>query len=173
MNAFGIAYLSTQLAMDRNIPLNGMLVASAIGILACPLFGWISDRVGQKAVYLAGAAFAGVFAFPFFMLLNTQNSAVVWIALILAYNLGPTLMFAVQPTMFTTMFGPRVRYTGLSFAYQFSAIIGGLTPLIAASLLAAAQGQPWGVATFLAAVAALSVVCVLLIRTTPQKATAG
>ena len=164
VNAFGIAYLSTQLAMDRSIPLNGMLVASAIGIVACPLFGWLSDRVGQKALYTAGAAFAGLFAFPFFALLNTQNSTVVWLTLILAYNLGPTLMFAVQPTMFTAMFGPRVRYTGLSFAYQFSAILGGLTPLIASSLLAAGQGRPWGVATFLAAVAAVSVVCVLLVR---------
>ncbi|MGC3955835.1 MAG: MFS transporter [Propionicimonas sp.] len=169
VNAFGIAYLSTQLAMDRSIPLNGMLVASAIGIVACPLYGWISDRVGQKKVYLAGAAFAGLFAFPFFLLLNTQNSAVVWATLIIAYNLGPTLMFAVQPTLFTSMFGPRVRYTGLSFAYQFSSIVGGLTPLIAASLLAAFQGRPWGVATFLAAIAALSVVCVVLIRTQPGK----
>lgn len=170
VNSFGIAYISTQLAMDRSIPLNGMLVASSIGILACPLFGWISDRVGQNKVYVVGAAFASVFAFPFFALLNTQNSVVVWVTLIVAYNFGPTLMFAVQPTLFTSMFGPRVRYTGLSFAYQFSSIVGGLTPLIAASLLAAFQGRPWGVATFLAAIAALSVVCVLLIRTQGAKA---
>ncbi len=56
--------------------------------------------------------------------------------MILGYNLGPTMMFAVQPTLFTRMFGTKVRYTGLSFAYQFSAIVGGLSPLIASSLLA-------------------------------------
>lgn len=48
--------------------------------------------------------------------------------MILGYNLGPTMMFAVQPTLFTRMFGTKVRYTGLSFAYQFSAILGGLSP---------------------------------------------
>ncbi|MDR2974760.1 MAG: MHS family MFS transporter [Propionibacteriaceae bacterium] len=164
VNAFAIAYLSTQLAMDRSVPLNGMLVASAIGIAACPLFGWISDKVGQKVVYIAGAGFICAFAYPFFLMLNTQDSAVVWVALILAYNLGPTLMFSVQPTMFASMFGPRVRYTGLSFAYQFSAILGGLTPLIASSLLAAWQGAPWGVAAFLAAIAALSLISVVLVR---------
>lgn len=56
--------------------------------------------------------------------------------MILGYNLGPTMMFAVQSTLFTRMFGTKVRYTGLSFAYQFSAILGGLSPLIASSLLA-------------------------------------
>ena len=32
----------------------------------------------------------------------------VWIALILAYNRGATMMFAVQPSRFTALFGSRV-----------------------------------------------------------------
>ncbi|GAB2826144.1 hypothetical protein GCM10027091_66250 [Streptomyces daliensis] len=46
---------------------------------------------------------------------------------------------------------------------QFAAILGGLTPLIATSLLALGGGRPWLVAAFTAAVAALSWVCVLFI----------
>jgi hypothetical protein len=35
------------------------------------------------------------------------------------------MMFVVQATFFSELFGPTVRYTGLSIAYQVSAIIGG------------------------------------------------
>jgi MHS family shikimate/dehydroshikimate transporter-like MFS transporter len=164
INAFGIAYISTQLAIDRQVPLTGMLIASAIGLLSCPLIGWLSDRVGQKPLYLVGAAFCAAFAFPFFMLLETGNAATIWIAMIIGYNLGPTMMFAVQPTMFTKMFGPRVRYTGLSFAYQFSAILGGMTPLIAASLLALGGGKPWFVAGYFCLISLISFCCVRLIN---------
>lgn len=164
INAFGIVYISSQLALSRDIPLNGMLIASAIGIVSCPLIGWISDRVGQRKMYLLGAGFCILFAFPFFLLLDTKNTLIIWGCMILGYNLGPTMMFAVQPTLFTRMFGTRVRYTGLSFAYQFSAILGGLSPLIASSLLALGGGKPWYVALFLFVISILSFICVWLIE---------
>ncbi|MBZ9580706.1 MFS transporter [Klebsiella quasivariicola] len=163
INAFGIVYISTQLALSRDIPLTGMLIASAMGIIICPLVGWISDRVGQRKVYLSGAGFCVLFAFPFFLLLDTKSTLIIWCSMMLGYNLGPTMMFAVQPTLFTHMFGTRVRYTGLSFAYQFSAILGGMSPLIASSLLALGDGRPWYVALFLLAISALSFICVWLI----------
>ena len=165
INAFGIAYISTQLGMGRQVPLTGMLIASAVGIVLCPVIGRLSDRYGQRPIYLAGAAFCAVFIFPFFSLLATKDVYVIWAALIVAYILGPTSMFAVQPTMFSRMFGTRVRYTGLSFAYQFSAILGGLTPLIASSLLAMNGGKPWFVAGYLAAISTISFICVCLIKT--------
>ncbi|MCP6491137.1 MFS transporter, partial [Klebsiella pneumoniae] len=90
----------------------------------------------------SGAGFCVLFAFPFFLLLDSKSTLIIWCSMILGYNLGPTMMFAVQPTLFTRMFGTKVRYTGLSFAYQFSAILGGLSPLIASSLLALGGGKP-------------------------------
>jgi MHS family shikimate/dehydroshikimate transporter-like MFS transporter len=164
INAFGIAYIATQLGMGRQVPLTGMLIASAVGIALCPLIGRLSDHWGQKTIYLAGAAFSAMFIFPFFNLLATKDIQIIWAALMVAYIMGPTTMFAVQPTMFSRMFGTRVRYTGLSFAYQFSAILGGLTPLIASSLLAMNGGQPWLVAGYIAAISAVSFVCVCLIK---------
>ncbi|WP_411704144.1 MFS transporter [Edaphovirga cremea] len=164
INTFGIVYISTQLAMDRQIPLTGMLIASTIGIVSCPIIGWLSDRWGQRRLYMAGAAFSMLFAFPFFQLLETREIWIIWLAMILGYNFGPTMMFAVQPTLFTRMFGTRVRYTGLSFAYQFSAILGGMTPLIASSLLILGGGKPWYVAAYLAVISAISFFCVRLIN---------
>ena len=61
----------------------------------------------------------------------------------------------------------------VSFAYQFSAILGGLSPLIASSLLALGGGKPWYVALFLFAVSVLSFVCVWLIEPTDEQETAS
>ncbi|MDO5351651.1 MAG: MFS transporter [Succinatimonas sp.] len=164
INAFGMVYISSVLLMDKNIPLTGMMIASAIGILACPIFGFISDKVGQKAVYMAGALFCILFAFPFFMLLETQNPTIIVIALIIGYNLGPTAMFAVQPTMFSQMFGTNVRYTGLSFAYQFSAILGGFTPLINSTLLQLNDNSYKFVAAFFLLISLIAFISVKLIK---------
>jgi MHS family shikimate/dehydroshikimate transporter-like MFS transporter len=150
--------------MDRQVPLTGMMIASAIGILMCPIIGWLSDRWGQRTMYLAGAGFLVLFSFPFFQLLGTKDTFCIWFAMIIAYNFGPTMMFAVQPTMFSRMFGTNVRYTGLSFAYQFSAVLGGLTPLLSSTFLALGEGKPWFVSGYLTFVAAISFICVCLIK---------
>lgn len=159
-NAFAISYVSTQLAVAKSVPLNGMLVASALGIVATPIFGALTDRYGRRPVYLAGAGFVIVAAFPFFALLDSKSEALIWVALIAMYVFGPTLMFAGQSTYFTELFGKNVRYTGLSLAYQGSAVVGGLTPLIAASLLTWANGRPWLVAAFLTVAGLITAWCV-------------
>ncbi|MEV0618179.1 MFS transporter [Nonomuraea sp. NPDC050404] len=159
-NAFAISYISTQLMVAKSVPLNGMLVASALGIVATPVFGSLTDRFGRRPIYLAGAAFVTLATFPFFMLLNTKSDALIWLALIAMYIFGPTLMFAGQATYFTELFGRNVRYTGLSIAYQGSAVVGGLTPVVAASLLSTAGGTPWLVAGFVTLTGLLTLWCV-------------
>ncbi len=165
INAFGLAYVATQLAMHRTVPLTGVLIASAIGIFMCPVFGILGDRIGKRAVYVLGAAFMTLFAFPFFILLGTKSALLIVIAMVAAYNLGPTMMFAVEATFFAELFGPGVRYTGLSIAYQISAIAGGFTPLASAYLLRLGYGTPWLVAGFLAGVSLLSLLCAAFART--------
>ena len=156
INAFGISYVAVHLMMDRSIGLEAMLIASAIGIIACPIIGALSDRIGQRLIYQFGAGFMALFIFPFFMMLDTQVVPVMVMAFIIAYNLGPTMMFAVQPAFYASLFGARVRYTGLSIAYQFSAIVGGMTPLIASALMRATGDQYWGVALYVMAICLIS-----------------
>src|SRR5690606_23732751 len=142
-NAFAISYVTGTLLVGKTVPLNAMLVAAAIGIVVTPLFGALSDRVGRKPVYLAGALFVVVARFPFFLLQITKSDALICVALIGLYVLGNTLMFGAQATYFTELYGTNVRYTGLSLAFQGSALIGGLMPVTAAWLLRAAGGAPW------------------------------
>lgn len=170
INTFGIAYVSAQLVMNRSVPLTGMLIASSIGIGMCPVFGSLSDWFGRRLVYAGGAAFMAIFAFPLFVLLGTRTASLIWLAMVVAYNFGPTMMFAVQTTFFSELFGASVRYTGLSIAYQASAIIGGFTPLIATALFKADRGAPWMVAGLLSGVSLLSLVSALFAMRNPASA---
>lgn len=154
IKSFGLTYVTVQLGLPRGEALGALLVTSGVGLIVTPLYGVLGDRFGPRAVYMAGAGFAALLAFPFFWVLEGRTIAAVWLAFVTAYNLGPTLMLSVQATFFTTLFEARVRYTGLSVAYQVSAIVGGFTPLISLTFLQQTDGAPWGVAAFLAAVAA-------------------
>jgi MHS family metabolite:H+ symporter-like MFS transporter len=47
------------------------------------------------------------------------------------------------------LFDANVRYTGISFVYQFSGIFAsGLTPIIATALMRVNQGKPWMVCAY-------------------------
>ena len=155
----GISYVVTQLSLDRSIGLNGVMAASLIAIPVTVIFGAVSDRFGRRGLYLAGAGFMAAFSYPFFLMLGTKSFAIISLAFILAYNFGPVLMFAVEATFFSELFGSATRFTGLSIAYQVSAIVGGFMPLIGTLLLKLNHGAPWFLAGFLVAVCALSFLC--------------
>jgi MHS family shikimate/dehydroshikimate transporter-like MFS transporter len=59
----------------------GMRVAEngAFYILTVPFFGAVSDRVGRRPLYLAGAVVTTLWAFPLFGLLNTESPVLIWL----------------------------------------------------------------------------------------------
>lgn len=160
VNAFGIYYVSTHVGLSSQVGLYGMLVASAIGLVAVPLIGALSDRIGRKKVYLFGAFAGVVLAFPMFLLFNTGQVWAAFLAFSLVYVLVPTVMFSVQSVFFSELFGTDVRYTGLSLATQISAIVGGYVPTAATALLLVLGGDPWLVATAFVVTCLITALCV-------------
>ena len=64
-------------------------------------------------------------------------------------------MYGPQASFFSELFGARVRYTGASLGYQFASVIaGGLSPMIAATLLSVFHGSYWPIAVYMIALAA-------------------
>jgi MHS family shikimate/dehydroshikimate transporter-like MFS transporter len=164
VKSFGLTYVTLHLGLDPATALDALVATSAVGLALTPLFGLLADRVGARLLYLWGTAMAAVLAVPLFWVLEARTAAAVWIGFAVFYTLGPTLMLSVQATFFAGLFAPRVRYTGLSFAYQVSALAGGFTPLAALALLRAQGGAPWAVAAVLALVALVSLVCTAAAR---------
>jgi MFS family permease len=58
-----LTYLTTNLGMPRQLALEAVLIASALQLVLIPAFGALSDRVGRRPVYLAGAIGTAGWAF--------------------------------------------------------------------------------------------------------------
>ncbi|MHA6622716.1 hypothetical protein [Pseudonocardia sp. DLS-67] len=63
-----------------------LLVGCAVGAVAIPLVGKLSDRTGRKPIYLAVSMFCALISFPFFWLLDIGNTALIVLAF--AFALG-------------------------------------------------------------------------------------
>lgn len=166
-SVFVLAYVTEQLGLPNSLVLAGVMIASAIELFAIPFYGALSDRVGRKPVYLGGAVFSLLFAFPFFWLLNTEVTILIWLAIVLALVGGHAAMYGPQASFFSELFGTRVRYSGASLGYQLASVFaGGLSPFIATALLAAfGYGA---VALYLAFMALITIVAVVLATETFQ-----
>ncbi len=166
---FCLSYGTQHLGLPRAVLLDGVLIAAGVHLLAVPLFGALSDRVGRKPVYLGGAAFLAAFAFPFFWLMGTRQPEWVWLGITVGM-IGHAAMYGPQAAFLSELFGTRVRYTGASLGYQLAApLSGGIAPLVATALLAWSGGDPWPVGVYLVGMALVTVVAVLLAAETRHR----
>jgi metabolite-proton symporter len=156
---FVLSFGEKTLHYAKSTMLGGVATGAAVGMFTIPLFGALSDRVGRKPVYLAGAVFSLLYAFPFFWLLG-KGPGFVALAIVLGLNVGQDLMYGPQAAYFSELFSTRVRYSGASLIYQLTSVFsGGLAPIIATLLLA--RYGAWAIAAYMAASSALSVVATL------------
>jgi MHS family shikimate/dehydroshikimate transporter-like MFS transporter len=159
---FVLTYATATLGVDRSSILNLVLLASAVQFIAIPLLGRLSDSLGRRPVYLAGAAGTAAFAFPFFWLVDTGNIFLIGLAITLGLVIQAA-MYAPQAAFFSELFGTQVRYTGASVGYQLaSPLAGGLAPLISTALLQWSGGQPWPIAVYMIALSSITLVAVWL-----------
>lgn len=161
--SFVIVYVTQQLHMSRDTIVTALMWSTALQFITVPLFGWLSDRIGRKPVYMGGALISGIAIFPFFAML--QSGQLVWIytGLFLVSSLAKTMMTAAQSPWLAEMFPSRVRYTGFSLAREVtSPISGGIAPMIAVALLAVGEGSPHLVAWYVVALGVITAVSVAL-----------
>jgi MFS transporter, MHS family, shikimate and dehydroshikimate transport protein len=164
---FVLAYAEDTLKLGKSTMLTGVAIAAAIGLITVPLWGSLSDRFGRRKLYMAGAVFSTLFAFPFFMLVDTKETILVWLAIVLGINVGHDLMYGPQAAYYSELFGTRVRYSGASLGYQLASVLsGGFAPLIAAALLAANNDSPTLVAAYMVAMGVITVVATYFARET-------
>jgi MFS family permease len=163
-NAYGvfiISYVTGQLGLTRTTALIGVAIAAAFGVVLVPLYGLLSDRVGRRAVYGAGVALFGLFAFPSFLLINTGQPILIWLSVVIALGLIYPAIYAPLAAFWAELFATRVRYTGVGTVYQFSGILAsGFTPAIASLLLGYAGGAPWLFVGYLIVVTLISLTAI-------------
>jgi MFS transporter, MHS family, shikimate and dehydroshikimate transport protein len=160
---FIVSYATNTLDISRSTVLTGVIVFGVVVIALQPVYGALSDRIGRKPLNLFSMAFTAIFMIPFFLLVGTEQPVLVVLALVIATALGWAPVIAVQPAFYAELFGARVRYSGFATSREIGAALAGFTPLIAAALVAAADGAPWVVAGYMIVLCAISLVAFLAV----------
>ena len=179
-NLFGvfiIAYATGTLHLSRGFALGGVILASGLMIPFILIFGAMADRIGLRKLFATGAlliALATIFAFAVMQNYGHTHPYLVWIAIIVPLSLAYPMVYGPESSLFATQFDTRVRYSGVSFAYQFSGIFAsGLTPIVATILLAKDGGKPWYIVAYMIVVGLISFVSVLAMRVPNPKVEAA
>jgi metabolite-proton symporter len=162
-----ITYAVDYLGLNKDVVLRALLIGATIQFLAVPAIGALSDRVGRRPLYLAGAAGVGIWTFVFFNLFDSGSSASILLAVVVGL-LFHSLMYAPQAAFFSELFGTSVRYTGASVGYQLASIFAGaLAPIIALKLLGdVSDGNTVAVGIYVGIAAVITIISVLVAHET-------
>jgi metabolite-proton symporter len=164
---FITTYIVTYLGLPQSYALNAVLIAATFQVVFIPLFGALSDRIGRRPVYLAGAIGAAAWTFAFFALLDTGSFALIVLAAVVALLLHAA-MYGPQASFIAEMFPTQVRYSGASMGYQLAGVIGGaLAPIIATALLSR-YDTSLVVSLYAVGVLAITILCVVIARETAK-----
>lgn len=166
---FVISYATGHLGLPRSLILNAVWASAAVALFSIPAFGWLADKIGRKTMFIFSCLFSMVFAFPLFWLLDTKDATVITLTVIVAISFGQMVGFGIGAPWYSELFPARLRYSGASLGFQIGAALsGGLTPVIAASLMAWSGGATWPISVYLIACA-----CITLVATISAPETAG
>ena len=115
----------------------------------------------------------GITSFPVFWVLHnyaTTNLFFVYLAIIVPFGIIYAAAYASMASLFSDSFDPSVRYSSISFVYQFSGIFAsGLTPMIATMLVQANGSQPWYLCGYLLVAGFISTIATMWLGTIRER----
>jgi MFS family permease len=126
-------------------------------LVAIPLSGHFSDRIGRRPLILIGGLGVAVWAFPYFGLVDTASLPLIFVAVFVGF-VFQTITYGPIASFLGELFPPNVRYSGASLSYQLSAIlVSGGTPFLMTALIAG-TGSTMPVAAYIMAMGLITFV---------------
>lgn len=165
--AFSLVY-GKFIGISGSVMLSAVMLAMIVEMFAMLGWGKLSDRIGRKPVYMFGALALIAMAFPFFWMLDTKQTPVVYLAFLLGTAVCHGAMIGTLPALVGELFSTEVRYTGVALGHEVASVFaGGLSPLIATALLAKYHAF-WPVSVFLVLLGLVTVISLIFTRETSQ-----
>ncbi|WP_267898044.1 MFS transporter [Spongiactinospora gelatinilytica] len=160
-----LSYATATLGIPRTTMLGSTMLGVVFMAAGTIVSSSLSDRLGRRRVLICAAGLSVVWGLVMFPLLETRSVVLAGVALAGALGLmglafGP--MGAFLPELFRTEF----RYSGASVAYSLGGVLGGAVPPLAATAMQRGGLGTTGVGIYVAAMAALSLACVLALPET-------
>ncbi len=147
---FMASYMKNDIGVDATFIPKVLLVGAICGGIAAWGFGWLSDKVGRKPVYIGIVSLLVVLPFPTFMALNTGSHVLITLVMIIGFILACQGAVGVTMSYFPEMFGARYRYAGVTLGREFASVFGGgIAPLLCAALITAFSGSWVPVAVYM------------------------
>ena len=168
ITVFSLTYLVDVAEETRSLALNALLIGAAIQFFAIPSLAALSDRIGRRPVYAFGGLGLAAFVFVFFPMLASGDNALIVAAIVIALVLH-SAMYGPQAAFITELFPTRIRYSGVSIAYQLTAIFAGSLAPIIALWLYTEYDSATPVAIYVGVACAISGISALLARETRGK----
>ncbi|MCX7780931.1 MAG: MFS transporter, partial [Negativicutes bacterium] len=164
-STFVITYVTNTLKMPRADVLTAITWATIVCTIMIPIMGSLADSVSRKKLYMWGVIIFGLYAFPYFWMLNTKSPIMITLASVLGLGIIWTPITATLGTLYSEIFPPEVRYTGVTLGYQAgAALAGGTAPLVATWLMYIYNGSYIPVALYFMFTCLVSLVAILCVK---------
>jgi MFS family permease len=141
------------------------IVTNVVALAAIPAWAMLSDRIGRKPVWIAGALGSGALMFAYLAAIDSKSYPLIFLAAVLMSGVVYSAMNGIQPSLYGEMLPTRVRLSGMAIGTQIGFAIGGFAPTAAAAL--DGDGTNWvPVAAYVLVCSVIAAVAVMTARET-------
>ena len=148
---FVITYLVQYVDVPRTEALTVVMIAA---LVMCPFIlfaGRLADRFGRGKVYGLASLLCGLSIFPSFWLMEGSGGKpfLIGVAIVIPLSVFYAGVFGPEAALFSDLFPPDVRYTGISIVYQFPGfLVAGIVPGLCTLFMKWNDGDPLYVCLF-------------------------
>jgi MFS family permease len=144
-------------------------IAGFILVFTIPCAAALADRYGLRRVYFWGALINAAVAFPsFWIMRNSGSPTLTALTIIISFGVLWALLYGPLAALYCELFDTRLRYTGISVAYQIGAVFSvSLTPLVATAFSALSSDGVGLISAYTIVAGLLSALSVVLMDKRP------
>lgn len=133
---YAASYLTGQMHFSTADALDISTINLVVIALLALVVGYAADRLGCRAVFVAGAVATIVFAWPLWLLMHRTDLLVVFFGQ-LGFAALNSIGWALSISVLAAMVPPRVRCSAVALGYNICmAAFGGTTPIVVTYLVA-------------------------------------